>query len=228
MRGRTLNQAFVILDEAQNTTREQMKMFLTRIGFGSKAVVTGDVTQIDLPRGTASGLIEAQHVLAEVRGIAFRTSPPPTWCAIRWWDASSRPTRRRRHAPRPATTTARRAAAARDVRARPDHPGATPDSTTCRRGQTLGALDRRGTRARCRDRASLRRCARGSAAQPHFPRQRLRHRCPDFRLRSRHPWCGPTSSVPIGREARRARAATAVSGPPRAPGRARDSSCPGA
>ena len=71
MRGRTLNQAFVILDEAQNTTREQMKMFLTRIGFGSKAVVTGDVTQIDLPRGTASGLIEAQHVLAEVRGIAF-------------------------------------------------------------------------------------------------------------------------------------------------------------
>lgn len=71
MRGRTLNQAFVILDEAQNTTREQMKMFLTRIGFGSKAVVTGDVTQIDLPKGTVSGLIEAQHVLAEVRGIAF-------------------------------------------------------------------------------------------------------------------------------------------------------------
>ncbi|MGZ8994770.1 MAG: PhoH family protein, partial [Burkholderiaceae bacterium] len=71
MRGRTLNQSFVILDEAQNTTREQMKMFLTRIGFGSKAVVTGDVTQMDLPRGTTSGLIEAQHVLAEVRGIAF-------------------------------------------------------------------------------------------------------------------------------------------------------------
>ncbi|MEW5882364.1 MAG: PhoH family protein [Pseudomonadota bacterium] len=71
MRGRTLNQAFVILDEAQNTTPEQMKMFLTRIGFGSKAVVTGDVTQIDLPRGSSSGLIEAQHVLREVRGIAF-------------------------------------------------------------------------------------------------------------------------------------------------------------
>jgi phosphate starvation-inducible PhoH-like protein len=71
MRGRTLNNAFVILDEAQNTTPEQMKMFLTRIGFGSKAVITGDVTQIDLPRGTASGLIETQHVLAEVRGIAF-------------------------------------------------------------------------------------------------------------------------------------------------------------
>ncbi|HYA66476.1 MAG TPA: PhoH family protein [Burkholderiaceae bacterium] len=71
MRGRTLNHSFVILDEAQNTTPEQMKMFLTRIGFGSKAVVTGDVTQTDLPRGTASGLIEAQHVLQDVRGIVF-------------------------------------------------------------------------------------------------------------------------------------------------------------
>ena len=71
MRGRTLNQAFVILDEAQNTTPEQMKMFLTRIGFGSRAVITGDVTQIDLPHGSSSGLIEAQHILAQVRGIAF-------------------------------------------------------------------------------------------------------------------------------------------------------------
>ncbi len=71
MRGRTLNHAFIILDEAQNTTREQMKMFLTRIGFGSKAVITGDVTQIDLPRGQISGLVEAQSVLKRVRGIAF-------------------------------------------------------------------------------------------------------------------------------------------------------------
>ncbi|MDP2398722.1 MAG: PhoH family protein [Burkholderiales bacterium] len=71
MRGRTLNHAFIILDEAQNTTREQMKMFLTRIGFGSKAVITGDVTQIDLPKGTVSGLVEAQTVLKKVRGIAF-------------------------------------------------------------------------------------------------------------------------------------------------------------
>jgi len=71
MRGRTLNHAFVILDEAQNTTPEQMKMFLTRIGFGSKAVVNGDVTQIDLARGQKSGLIEAQQVLKSVRGIAF-------------------------------------------------------------------------------------------------------------------------------------------------------------
>jgi len=70
MRGRTLNHAFVILDEAQNTTPEQMKMFLTRIGFGAKAVVTGDVSQIDLPRGTDSGLIHAERILRRVRGIA--------------------------------------------------------------------------------------------------------------------------------------------------------------
>jgi phosphate starvation-inducible protein PhoH and related proteins len=70
MRGRTLNHAFVILDEAQNTTPEQMKMFLTRIGFGAKAVVTGDVSQIDLPRGDTSGLIEAERILRRVPGIA--------------------------------------------------------------------------------------------------------------------------------------------------------------
>jgi len=71
MRGRTLNHSFVILDEAQNTTPEQMKMFLTRIGFGSKAVVTGDITQIDLARGQKSGMVAAQKILADVRGIAF-------------------------------------------------------------------------------------------------------------------------------------------------------------
>jgi len=71
MRGRTLNHAFIILDEAQNTTPEQMKMFLTRIGFGAKAVVNGDVTQIDLQRGQKSGLIEARRILDGVRGIAF-------------------------------------------------------------------------------------------------------------------------------------------------------------
>ncbi len=71
MRGRTLNHSFVILDEAQNTSPEQMKMFLTRIGFGSKAVITGDPTQIDLPRHLKSGLIDAQDVLADVRGIAM-------------------------------------------------------------------------------------------------------------------------------------------------------------
>lgn len=71
MRGRTLNNAFVILDEAQNTTPEQMKMFLTRIGFGAKAVVTGDVSQIDLPKGALSGLIDAERVLKRVKGIAI-------------------------------------------------------------------------------------------------------------------------------------------------------------
>jgi phosphate starvation-inducible protein PhoH and related proteins len=71
MRGRTLNDAFVILDEAQNTTSEQMKMFLTRLGFGSKAVVTGDITQIDLPNARTSGLVEALKVVSQVEGIAF-------------------------------------------------------------------------------------------------------------------------------------------------------------
>jgi phosphate starvation-inducible PhoH-like protein len=71
MRGRTLNDAFVILDEAQNTTQEQMKMFLTRIGFGSTAVVTGDVTQIDLPRKSTSGLRHALRILADVKGVSF-------------------------------------------------------------------------------------------------------------------------------------------------------------
>jgi len=71
MRGRTLNDAFVILDEAQNTTSEQMKMFLTRLGFGSKAVITGDVTQIDLPTGRMSGLVEAMKVVSAIDGIAF-------------------------------------------------------------------------------------------------------------------------------------------------------------
>jgi len=71
MRGRTLNHSFIILDEAQNTTPEQMKMFLTRIGFGSRAVVTGDLSQVDLPRGTRSGLADAAEVLADVAGIAM-------------------------------------------------------------------------------------------------------------------------------------------------------------
>ncbi|MBV1959796.1 MAG: PhoH family protein, partial [Pseudomonadales bacterium] len=71
MRGRTINNAFVILDESQNTTAEQMKMFLTRIGFGTTAVITGDPTQIDLPRGTPSGLIEVSKILADVKGIGF-------------------------------------------------------------------------------------------------------------------------------------------------------------
>jgi phosphate starvation-inducible PhoH-like protein len=71
MRGRTLNDAFVILDEAQNTTSEQMKMFLTRLGFGSKAVVTGDITQIDLPAPRSSGLVAALKIVKDIEGIGF-------------------------------------------------------------------------------------------------------------------------------------------------------------
>ena len=71
MRGRTLNDAFVILDEAQNTTSEQMKMFVTRLGFNSKAVITGDITQIDLPNANRSGLVEAVDILSNVEGIRF-------------------------------------------------------------------------------------------------------------------------------------------------------------
>jgi phosphate starvation-inducible PhoH-like protein len=71
MRGRTLNESFIILDEAQNTSTEQMKMFLTRIGFNARAVITGDITQIDLPRAQKSGLRDAIEVLTEVRGISF-------------------------------------------------------------------------------------------------------------------------------------------------------------
>lgn len=71
MRGRTLNDSFIILDEAQNTTSEQMKMFLTRLGFGSKAVITGDITQVDLPTGKISGLIEAENILKKSAGIRF-------------------------------------------------------------------------------------------------------------------------------------------------------------
>src|ERR1041384_1274370 len=71
LRGRTLNDSFIILDEAQNTSPEQMQMFLTRLGFGSKVVVTGDVTQGDLPREQASGLIQVQSILSDVEGIAF-------------------------------------------------------------------------------------------------------------------------------------------------------------
>jgi phosphate starvation-inducible protein PhoH and related proteins len=71
MRGRTLNDSFIILDEAQNTSREQMKMFLTRLGFGSRAVITGDITQIDLPPGTVSGLVSVKHILAAIEGVSF-------------------------------------------------------------------------------------------------------------------------------------------------------------
>lgn len=91
MRGRTLNDAFIILDESQNTTIEQMKMFLTRIGFNSKAVITGDVTQIDLPRNTKSGLRHAIEVLVDVEEIALTSSTAKTWFVTLWWRVSLTP-----------------------------------------------------------------------------------------------------------------------------------------
>ena len=92
MRGRTLNDAFIILDEAQNTTIEQMKMFLTRMGNNSKAVITGDITQIDLPNPRKSGLLDAINVLDGVEGISFLPlRRVATWCAIRWCSALCAP-----------------------------------------------------------------------------------------------------------------------------------------
>ena len=105
MRGRSLNNAFIILDEAQNTTPEQMKMFLTRIGFGSKAVVTGDISQIDLPKGQTSGLIEAERILKRVEGIShvrFTSADvvrhPLVARIVDAYDAASSATRRARDA----------------------------------------------------------------------------------------------------------------------------------
>ena len=95
MRGRTLNDAFIIMDEAQNTTIEQMKMFLTRMGNNSKAVITGDITQIDLPNPRKSGLLDAINMLDGVEGIRFcHFSTDPTWCVTRWCSASCAPTSR--------------------------------------------------------------------------------------------------------------------------------------
>jgi hypothetical protein len=102
MRGRTLNDAFIILDEAQNTTPEQMKMFLTRLGFGSKIVVTGDVTQVDLPGGTRSGLKVVRDILDDRRGrrTSRQADQPPTSSGTGWSARSSTPTNvGRRRAP---------------------------------------------------------------------------------------------------------------------------------
>jgi phosphate starvation-inducible PhoH-like protein len=123
MRGRTLNNAFVILDEAQNTTPEQMKMFLTRIGFGAKAVVTGDVSQIDLPKGAPSGLIDAERVLKRVKGISINhfTSAdvvrhPLVARIVDAYDATGRPRTLSRTASRPGRNRPGRPAADRRCR----------------------------------------------------------------------------------------------------------------
>ncbi len=91
MRGRTLSRAFVVLDEAQNATAMQMKMFLTRMGEGARMAITGDASQIDLPRGVTSGLVEASACCAACRRFPLPISPPPMLCATRWSRASSRP-----------------------------------------------------------------------------------------------------------------------------------------
>ena len=109
MRGRTLNDSFVILDEAQNTTAEQMKMFLTRLGFNSKAVVTGDITQVDLPPERVSGLIEVRDILCHVEGIELSISTNATWSAISWCKTSSRPTTNMRAPDSPQARLRRRA-----------------------------------------------------------------------------------------------------------------------
>ena len=90
MRGRTLAHAYAILDEAQNTTSVQMKMWLTRMGEGTRMVVTGDLTQADLPAGIRSGLRDALDTLEGVPGISVVRLEPAMWCAIRWWRGSSR------------------------------------------------------------------------------------------------------------------------------------------
>jgi phosphate starvation-inducible protein PhoH and related proteins len=114
MRGRTLNDAFIILDEAQNTTSEQMRMFLTRIGFGSKAVVTGDVTQVDLPQGKTSGLREAKQLLSSIEGIHFVlfnerdvVRHPLVQSIITAYDGLDRDREREREAGRPSSSNSR-------------------------------------------------------------------------------------------------------------------------
>ena len=164
---------FIILDEAQNTTPEQMKMFLTRIGFGTKAVITGDVTQIDLARGQKSGLIEADRILAGVRGIAFtplherrRRAPPARAEDHRRLRARRRAADERRGARgRSARAAARRLSVQYARRARP----ACPRRATLRRWARRGARARRRGR-RCASSAS----AEGRALNARLPRQGLR------------------------------------------------------
>ena len=113
MRGRTLNDSFVILDEAQNTTSEQMKMFLTRLGFNSKAVITGDVTQIDLPDARRSGLSRPSTWSATSRASRSSISTSATWCAIASCSGSSKPTTNTARATRQGTPAAERGACIR-------------------------------------------------------------------------------------------------------------------
>ena len=165
MRGRTLNDAFVILDEAQNTTTEQMKMFLTRLGFESKAVITGDVTQIDLPDNRKSGLREAESLLRGIEGISFCTFTevdvvrhPLVQKIIRAYDAASVAAAARLAAPRPGANPAPVAekSDAGSLRRRRPLPSVSPVSLP---GSIRGAAEaagymlRRGSNGRRRDRS---------------------------------------------------------------------------
>ena len=213
MRGRTLNHSFVILDEAQNTTPEQMKMFLTRIGFGSKAVVTGDVTQIDLARGQKSGLVDAQEVLKNVRGIAFTyfgtedvVRHPLVQRIVNAYenrearDARARAASRERERPRAAAPRPDRAV--RDARAR-----------RARRATISATGSRAALRARCADHGAPRRARGRPRAQPRLPRQGLRDQRADLRAATTR---RPTTAISRcarrwsrAKRARRARTSTA-------------------
>ena len=194
MRGRTLNDAFIILDEAQNTTSEQMKMFLTRIGFGSKAVVTGDVTQIDLPQGKTSGLREAQQLLSKIEGIRFVlfderdvVRHPLVQSIITAYDALDRereaqPSRRSPrplrhcHADRTRPHGARRISFRRRRHAPPRDGGAAP---RCRRPAAASGRSPTSSSRRSRSRRRCRSATRPAAAGHDRDARRRRPARPD-------------------------------------------------
>ena len=162
MRGRSLNDSFIILDEAQNTTIEQMKMFLTRIGFGSRAVVTGDVTQTDLPSGRMSGLRHARLCCAASRASPSPSLMPAMSCAIRWCSASCRPTSRTtpaddEHAAEPDAARAALLVSVRSARSR---------RLGCRRGARNARLGQRRARTRAPRARELSVLAGRARAQP--------------------------------------------------------------
>ena len=199
MRGRTLNNAFVILDEAQNTTPEQMKMFLTRIGFGAKAVVTGDVSQIDLPRGQMSGLIDAERVLRRVSGIAttrFTSADvvrhPLVARIVEAYDAARAENRLSVQVSRAAVDAL--AAVCRCHRSR-------------RAAATQGdALVARGVEGAGRNHRPDGRLRRGPPAESRLPRPRPRHQRAHLRLQRTPDGGGRSDPVRAGRAARSRRA----------------------
>ena len=204
MRGRTLNHAFVILDEAQNTTREQMKMFLTRIGFGSKCVVTGDVSQIDLPHGARpAAWSRPSSVLRRVDGIAFtrftvgRRGAPPAGGAHR------RGLRARVARERASAATAMKPQRGRAARCRCSSP--TPRTARSCRATRVARWIRAALRAPARDHGAHRRRRRRPGAEPRLPRQGLRDQRADLRLQPRAGGDRRPGAVRAGGRARGAR-----------------------